>query len=51
VQGFQVSGMAAIWHTVAHFRGHTQEIIGLTRQILGSRYRFAWAPRTREEGA
>jgi hypothetical protein len=51
VQGFAVSGMAALWHTVAHFRGHTQEIIGMTRQILGPRYRFAWAPRTAEEGA
>ncbi|MCC7422878.1 MAG: DUF1572 family protein [Planctomycetaceae bacterium] len=51
VQGFAVSGIAALWHTVAHFRGHTQEIIGMTRLLLGKAYRFQWVPKTAEQGA
>lgn len=51
IQGFQITGIAALWHTVAHFRGHTQEIISLTRQHLGPRYRFAWVPQSPEQGA
>lgn len=51
VQGFAVSGMAALWHTVAHFRGHTQEIIGMTRLLRGKDYRFQWVPQTAEQGA
>lgn len=51
VQGFAVSGIAALWHTVAHFRGHTQEIIGMTRLLLGKDYRFQWVPQTAEQGA
>lgn len=51
IQGFKVSGMAALWHAVPHFRGHTQEIIGLTRQILGDRYLFAWVPQNAAQGA
>ena len=51
IQGFDVTGWSALWHTVPHFNGHTQEIIGLTRQQLGDRYRFRWQPQTPEEGA
>lgn len=51
IQGFQMTGIGALWHTVAHFRGHTQEIISLTRQILGSHYRFAWVPQPAAQGA
>jgi hypothetical protein len=35
IQGFEVSGLAAIFHSVPHFRGHTQEIVHLTRLQLG----------------
>jgi hypothetical protein len=35
------SGMQAIVRSVAHFRGHAQEIIHQTREILGDQYRFA----------
>lgn len=45
IQGFEVHGIAAIQHSVSHFRGHTQEIIGRTRQLLGKNYRFAWIPK------
>lgn len=51
IQGFAMTGVAALQHTVAHFRGHTQEIVGRTRQLLGDRYQFAWTPQGVEQGA
>ena len=40
VQGFAVTGMGAVWHSVAHLEGHAQETIFATRLILGDAYRF-----------
>jgi uncharacterized damage-inducible protein DinB len=51
IQGFEVTGLRAIFNSVPHFRGHTQEIIHMTRAILGDAYQFAWQPTTAEEGA
>jgi hypothetical protein len=51
IQGFEVTGLGAALHSVSHFRGHTQEIIHLTRTILGDGYRYAFVPTTREQGA
>jgi Protein of unknown function (DUF1572) len=51
IQGFEVSGLGAAIDSVAHFRGHTQEIVHVTRTLLGERYRFAWTPTTPEQGA
>ncbi len=51
IQGFETTGLAAIFDSVAHFKGHTQEIVHLTRMQLGDRYRFEWVPSTPEEGA
>jgi hypothetical protein len=51
IQGFVVTGVAAIFDSVPHFRGHTQEIVSMTRWQLGDAYRFAWAPTTPEQGA
>jgi hypothetical protein len=51
IQGFAMTGIGALGHTIPHFRGHTQEIIFRTRLLLGPAYQFAWKPRTREEGA
>lgn len=51
IQGFNMTGVAALQHTISHFRGHTQEIVGRTRQLLGEKYRFAWMPQTPEQGA
>jgi Protein of unknown function (DUF1572) len=51
IQGHDVSGLSALFNTVPHFRGHTQEIIHQTRALLGDRYRMAWAPATKEQGA
>ncbi len=35
------TGIQAVVRSVAHFRGHTQEIIHTTRTILGDAYQFA----------
>jgi len=51
IQGFDVTGLAAVFDSVPHFRGHTQEIVSLTRLQLGDAYRFAWAPTASEQGA
>jgi hypothetical protein len=51
IQGFDVTGLAAIFDSVPHFRGHTQEIVHITRAQLGDGYKFAWTPTTPEQGA
>jgi hypothetical protein len=48
IQGFKVSGVQAILHSVTHFRGHTQEIVHLTRTQLGDAYQFDFVPATPE---
>jgi len=40
IQGFEVTGMGAVWHCVSHLEGHAQETIFATRLILGECYRF-----------
>jgi hypothetical protein len=51
IQGFDLTGIGAIFDSVPHFRGHTQEIVHMTRSLLGDSYRFAWTPATPEQGA
>lgn len=51
IQGFDQTALGAIFHSVPHFRGHTQEIIYRTRCFLGDKYQFAWTPSTPEQGA
>lgn len=51
IQGFDVSGLKAIFDSVTHLAGHTQEIIYITRLQLGDAYQFHWQPTTKEEGA
>jgi hypothetical protein len=51
IQGFEVTGLAVIFDSVPHFRGHTQEIVHMTRLQLGDAYTFAWTPSTPEQGA
>lgn len=51
IQGFETTGLSAIFDSVAHFKGHTQEIVCLTRMQLSDKYRFEWTPTTPEEGA
>ena len=50
IQGFDVTGLQAIFESVAHFRGHTQEIVHMTRCQLGNNYEFAFVPKTPEQG-
>lgn len=40
IQGFAVTGMGAVWHSVSHLEGHAQETVFATRLILGETYRF-----------
>lgn len=49
IQGFSVSVMGALSHTVTHFVGHTHQIIYLTRQQLGERYQFDWSPDSNQQ--
>ena len=51
IQGFTVTGWAAVFHCVPHFKGHTQEIICDTRMQLKEAYRFHWQPQTPDQGA
>jgi hypothetical protein len=51
IQGFEVTGVAAVFSTLPHFRGHAQEIIFRTRCLLGQKYLFAWKPSSPEQGA
>lgn len=39
IQGYSVTGADAMIHSAAHLRGHTQEIVHMTRTKLGSSYR------------
>jgi hypothetical protein len=41
VNNFDWTGVQAAVRCVAHFRGHAQEIIHTTRELLGTEYRFA----------
>ena len=51
IQGSIVTGLQAIFSSVPHFQGHTQEIIHMTRLQLGDGYRLFWHPKSPEEGA
>jgi hypothetical protein len=49
IQGCDVNAVAAVMNAVSHFQGHTQEIIHLTREQLGVKYRFDFVPTGREQ--
>jgi hypothetical protein len=49
IQGFDTNVLEAIFDTVAHFRGHTQEIIHMTREMLGDKYKFDFIPKGAEQ--
>lgn len=50
IQAHEVTCLQAILHSMAHLRGHTQEMIHITRTQLGDEYRFAFVPNF-EQGA
>jgi hypothetical protein len=49
IQGFDVTVAKAIFDVIPHFRGHTQEIIHMTRVQLGDQYRFKFVPQGPEQ--
>jgi hypothetical protein len=49
IQGYEKNVTAAIVDTLAHFRGHVQEIIHITREQLGEKYRFDFVPKGKEQ--
>ncbi len=49
IQAHDVTCLQAILHSMAHLRGHTQEIVHITRHQLGEAYKFAFVP-TPEQG-
>jgi hypothetical protein len=51
IQGFDETVLSAIFDSLSHLAGHTQEIVHLTRLQLGETYVFAWTPATPEQGA
>ena len=51
IQGSEITGILAIFDSIPHFKGHTQEIVCLTRMQLGDGYRYHWRPQTVEQGA
>ena len=51
VQGFDVSLLIALYDGVSHFKGHSQEIVYITRMLLQEKYKFLFVPRTKEQGA
>jgi uncharacterized damage-inducible protein DinB len=51
IQGFEETGMSALWHSICHFEGHTHEIVYITRLQIRERYRFLFVPKTKEQGA
>lgn len=50
IQGFSISVMGAISHTVPHFVGHTHQIIYITRLQKGAQYQFDWSPDSDQRG-
>src|SRR4051812_28620386 len=49
IQGWDVSAIRAMFDSISHFRGHVQEIIHMTREQLGEKYRFDFVPQTPEQ--
>jgi hypothetical protein len=49
IQGHDETVMSAIAHTIPHFRGHVQEIIHMTREQIGEKYRFDFVPKGKEQ--
>jgi hypothetical protein len=51
IQGFDGTVLSAIFDSLSHLAGHTQEVVHITRLQLGDAYQFAWVPDTPEQGA
>lgn len=51
IQGFDTTGLAAMYATMCHLELHTGQVLYLTRLRLGERYRESWTPASKEQGA
>jgi Protein of unknown function (DUF1572) len=49
IQGQDTNVTAAILKCITHLHGHVQEIIHMTRSLLGDRYRFDFVPKGPEQ--
>lgn len=49
IQGFETTVLGAVLDAVPHFRGHVQEIIHMTRDQLGEKYKFDFVPKGTEQ--
>jgi hypothetical protein len=50
IQSYDRTAAEAVFHSIAHFWGHTQEIVHMTRCQLGKAYQFEFVPQTKEQG-
>ena len=44
IQGFEVTVLGTVMHSIPHFVGHTHQIVQLTRMQLGTSYQYHWDP-------
>jgi hypothetical protein len=44
IMGTDVTVLAAIFDSVEHLKGHTHQIVYITRLILREKYKFHWTP-------
>ena len=49
IQGFDTTVLEATFDSIAHFRGHVQEMIHMTRVQLGGKYQFDFVPKGQEQ--
>ena len=51
IQGFDTTGLSAIYNTVTHLEGHALQIAYITHLRLGESYTPFWIPETKDQGA
>lgn len=44
IQGFRVTVLGALAHSIPHLVGHTHQVVQISRMHLGDRYQFHWSP-------
>jgi hypothetical protein len=50
IQGFDTTGLSAIYSTVTHLEGHALQIAYITHVRLGETYAPFWKPATKQQG-
>ena len=51
IQGFDTTGLAAIYSTIAHLEGHALQVSYITHMFTGDRYEPFWKPANPEQGS